>query len=129
MIREDPIIVDEKGSALFYAITSFGDNTPLRFPRKERMIEVLERPKTGFYIVHMDNFGRMSYSSYVPNYSSDEEWEKDMIAYQSARIAYIYNYLKEHFPNDPFANNYRDELTTDYWVEKLNLDVDSILSQ
>ena len=127
MIREDPIVLDREGAARFYAIISFGDETHLRFPKKERYIETLTKPKNGQYMSHYDRFGRISYSFSIPNYSSDEEWEKDMIAYQSAHISYIYHYLKDHYPNDPYAEHYRNELSEDYWVKKLNLNVDQLL--
>lgn len=126
-MREDPIILDEPSSAIFLALMSFTDNTNYRFPHETKYIESLEEPKDQRYIAHMDKFGRKIYGYSIPNYSSKEEWYKDMVVYQSAQIKYVYNYLKDHYPNKPFAEEYKEFRHNNYWVKKLNLNLDEIL--
>ena len=126
-MREGPIILDRQSSALFLALMSFTDNTKFRFPHETKYIESLDEPQEHHYIARVDQFGRKIYGYSIPNYSSREEWEKDMIVYQSARLSYIYLYLKDHYPNDPYAERYKQDAYDDYWVKKLNLNVDELL--
>lgn len=127
MIREGPIVLDKAGSAMFLAIMSFGDETSLKFPKKNSMVETLEKPVKETYMSYTDCFGRISYSYLISNFSCEEEWEQALIPYESARIAYIYKYLKDKYPKETYAEDYRLTLSTEYWVKRLNLNVDSIL--
>ena len=124
----EPLVITGIDAAIFLALNSFWDHTGLRFPQRERMVESIEAPVGQLSIINTDRLGRVSYSYMVPCYNSIEEWHQAVKPYEVARIKYVYNLLKEQYPEKDYAELYKKKMYSDYWTVTLNLDIDQLLS-
>lgn len=120
--------------AHFLASMDFHDNTKWRFPQKTitKFVTKDQRNKyEGIAIVSKNPFLGDKYYISQEKYKTQEEWYTVMKPYQIARIQYIYNWMKENYPENDYAEEFLHSEAwglNGYWGKELGIVINDIIS-